>query len=124
MDTLGAGEKTAYFAGAVMMAGKSARRLQLEQSLAEDPTDTFLRYGVAVQCLREGDLEEGRQRLNDLIADHPDQVAAYQQLGQSYLESSQAELAGPVLRAGIARARQRGDAHAAAEMEDLLNQIG
>ena len=42
------------------MTGKSARRQMLEQSLAEDPTDTFLRYGLAVQCLREGDLDEGR----------------------------------------------------------------
>ena len=67
------------------MAEKSRRRLMLEQSLAEDPADCFLRYGLAIQCLREGDVEEGRGRLEALIADHPDdQVAAYQQLGQSY----------------------------------------
>ena len=45
------------------MAEKSPRRVMLEQSLAEDPCDTFLRYGLAVQCLREGDVEEGRERL-------------------------------------------------------------
>ena len=67
------------------MAEKSRRRLMLEQSLAEDPADPFLRYGLAIQCLSEGDVEEGRQRLAALIADRPDdQVAAYQQLGQSY----------------------------------------
>ena len=49
------------------MAEKSPRRLMLESSLAEDPADTFLRYGLAVQCLREGDVEEGRQRLLALI---------------------------------------------------------
>ena len=64
------------------MAEKSRRRVMLEQSLAEDPNDPFLRYGVALQCLREGDVEEGRQRLEALIDDHPDnQVAAHQQLG-------------------------------------------
>ena len=42
------------------MAEKSPRRQMLEQSLAEDPGDTFLRYGLAMQCLREGDVEEGR----------------------------------------------------------------
>ena len=36
------------------MAEKSPRRLKLEESLAEDPADPFLRYGVALQCLREG----------------------------------------------------------------------
>jgi predicted Zn-dependent protease len=106
------------------MAEKSKRRLMLEQSLAEDPADTFLRYGLAVQCLRDGDTEEGRERLRALIADHPeDQVAAYQQLGQSYLEAGEARLAAETLRAGIAKAQARGDWHAAAEMEGLLAQV-
>ncbi len=107
------------------MAEKSLRRVQLEQSLAQDPGDTFLRYGLALQCLREGDVEEGRSRLRDLIADHPDdQVAAYQQLGQSYLESGAVEEARSILQAGIARARTRGEGHAAAEMEGLLAALG
>jgi predicted Zn-dependent protease len=107
------------------MAEKSPRRVRLEQSLAEDPTDTFLRYGVAVQCLRDGDVAEGRERLIALIEDHPDdQVAAYQQLGQSYLESGELPRAAEALRTGIAKARTRGDWHAAAEMEGLLGQAG
>src|SRR5512147_789472 len=98
------------------MAEKSRRRLMLEQSLAEDPTDTFLRYGLAVQCLRDGDTEEGRERLRALIAVHPDdQVVAYQQLGQSYLESGESERSIETLRAGIEKAQARGDWHAAAE---------
>lgn len=96
----------------------------LEQSLAEDPTDTFLRYGLAVQCLREGDVEEGRARLLALISDHPrGQVAAYQQLGQSYAESGEVEAATAILRAGIDRARDAADEHAAAEMEQLLGSL-
>lgn len=103
------------------MGEKSRRRLMLEQSLAEDPNDPFLRYGLALQCLREGDVAEGRARLRALIADHPeDQVAAYQQLGQSLLESGEVEEAQGILGLGIAKARARGDWHAAAEMEGLL----
>jgi len=103
------------------MAEKSRRRVMLEQSLAEDPNDSFLRYGVAVQCLRDGDVEEGRERLVALIDDHPDdQVAAHQQLGQSYAESGETEAAAAVLRAGVAKAQAKGDWHAAAEMEQML----
>ena len=106
------------------MADKSARRLMLEQSLAEDPGDTFLRYGLAVQCLREGDVDEGRTRLGALIADHPnDQVPAYQQLGQSFAESGETSAATEALKAGIAVAQKRGDWHAAAEMEQLLESM-
>ena len=89
----------------------------LEQSLAEDPADAFLRYGLAMQCLNEGDIEEGRSRLSALIADRPDdQVAAYQQLGQSYAETGETDAAKRVLLTGIEKARAAGDLHAAAEM--------
>jgi thioredoxin-like negative regulator of GroEL len=103
------------------MSDKSSRRLMVEKSLAENPTDPFLRYGVAMQCLRDGDTEEGRQRLLALIADDPDnQVAAYQQLGQSYVDTGQLEEAAATLRTGIIKAQAARDDHAAAEMEQLL----
>jgi predicted Zn-dependent protease len=106
------------------MDEKSRRRLMLEQSLAEDPTDVFLRYGLALQCLREGDIEEGRERLMALIADHPeDQVAAYQQLGQSYVDTGATQEAMAVLRTGITKAQAAGDLHAAAEMEQVLGSL-
>lgn len=96
----------------------------LEQSLAEDPADAFLRYGLAIQCLSEGDLEQGRQRLLDLIADRPDdQVAAYQQLGQSYAQTGENEAATAILKAGIEKARAAGDWHAAAEMQQMLDSL-
>ncbi len=103
------------------MGEKSRRRLMLEQSLAEDPADPFLRYGLALQCLNEGDVEEGRHRLAALIADRPeDQVAAYQQLGQSYAGTGETEAAKRILLVGIEKARAAGDFHAAAEMEQAI----
>ena len=107
------------------MPEKSPRRLMLERSLAEDPGDAFLRYGLAMQCLREGDVEEGRRGLRSLIEDDPDrQIAAYQQLGQSYAEADEVPEAMAILRAGLARAQAAGDWHAAAEMEQLLDSLG
>jgi predicted Zn-dependent protease len=106
------------------MAEKSRRRLMLEQSLADDPTDTFLRYGLAIQCLRDGDIEEGRERLLALIKDHPeDQVAAYQQLAQSYADSGEAPAAAAMLKTGINKANAAGDWHAAAEMQQMLESL-
>ncbi|WP_152050587.1 tetratricopeptide repeat protein [Tautonia marina] len=104
---------------------KSARRLALEESLAADPTDTFLRYGLAMQCLREGDLDEGRSRLEALIADHPDdQVASYQQLGQSYMDEGDPERARSYFVSGIAKAQALGDLKAAGEMQGFLELLG
>jgi len=107
------------------MPEKSPRRLMLEQSLSESPDDAFLRYGLAMQCLRDGDVEEGRERLRSLIADDPDrQIAAYQQLGQSYADSGAVAEATAILRVGMAKAGASGDWHAAAEMEQVLDSLG
>lgn len=106
------------------MAEKSRRRLMLEQSLREDPGDPFLRYGLALQCLGDGDTDEGRAMLRALIADRPEEeVAAYHQLGRSFAETGEAEEAAEVLRVGIAKALAKGDRHAAAEMEGLLDTL-
>ena len=106
------------------MAEKSTKRRMLETSLADDPTDLFLRYGLALQCLRDGDVDEGRERMNALIADSPeDQIAAYQQLGQSYMEANEPAAARTYFTLGIAKAEARGDRHAAAEMSGFLSQI-
>lgn len=103
------------------MAEKSSRRLMLEKSLSEDPNDPFLRYGLAMQCLRDGDVEEGRQRLQALIGDDPDrQVAAYQQLGQSYADTGEIPAARAILEIGVAKAQAAGSRHAAGEMEQLI----
>ena len=106
------------------MAEKSAKRQMLEESLAADPQDAFLRYGLAMQCLREGDTAEGRERLLTLIADRPaDQVAAHQQLGQSFMETEEWEQATRYLKAGIALAHKVGNLHAAAEMQGFLESL-
>lgn len=98
----------------------------LERSLAEDPADAFLRYGLAIQCLRDGDLEEGRRRLRELIADDPAEqvVAAHQQLGQSYMDEDEVVEARAWFKAGIARAEALGDTKAANEMAGFLSLLG
>ena len=98
---------------------------QIEALLVEDPDDAFLRYGLAMQCLRDGDIDEGRQRLRSLIEDDPDrQIAAYQQLGQSYADTDEVDAATAILRAGLAKAQAAGDWHAAAEMGQLIDSLG
>jgi predicted Zn-dependent protease len=116
--------KTELHKGTTEMTEKSAKRLALEASLAEDPRDSFLRYGLAMQCLRERATDEGRDRLKALIADHPEEsIAAYQQLGQSFAETDELEHARYWLELGIQKARKAGESHAASEMQGLLETL-
>jgi predicted Zn-dependent protease len=105
------------------MTDKS-RRQRLEEMLAEDPNDPFLRYGLAMEHAGAGAHEEAANCLRELIRLHPDYVPAYFHAGKALLALGRDGEAREVLRAGIAAAVAKGDGHAAGEMEQLLDSIG
>jgi Tfp pilus assembly protein PilF len=101
------------------MTSKS-RKQQIRELLAEDPTDAFLRYGLAMEHASAGEHAEALRCFEELIRDTPDYVPAYVQSGQLLARLGQDDEAREVFRAGIAMARQQGDLHAAGEMEGFL----
>ena len=100
-----------------------ARRKQIEAMLAEDPDDAFLRYGLAMEYVSEGNHEEALSCLQDLVRVAPNYVPAYQQAGQALQRLDREEEARTMYRAGITVARKEGNTHAADEMERFLDAI-
>lgn len=100
------------------------RREKLEALLAEDPDDPFLNYALALQCVSDGNPQEGGERLGKLIHRDPDYVAAYLQLGQILEGLGQTDQSRDVFHRGIEAARRAGDDHAESEMRGFLSQIG
>jgi tetratricopeptide (TPR) repeat protein len=100
-----------------------SRREQLEQLLAAEPQDPFLRYGLAMCCASDGQVELAQEHFRQLLADHPDYVAGYFQLAQVLARLGENEQAKPLLHMGIEVAVRRGDNHAAREMTEFLASI-
>jgi Tfp pilus assembly protein PilF len=104
------------------MSGPS-RKQQIEDMLRDDPNDPFLRYGLAMEYASAGDDPGARRCFEELVKVAPDYVPAYLQLGQLLIRLGEDGQARQVLQAGIATARQKGDFHAAGEMEGFLDSI-
>ena len=100
-----------------------SRREQLERLLADDPQDSFLRYGLAMEYGREGNDVGLVDGLKALVHDSPDYVPAYFHGAQGLLRLGRAEEAKALLQKGIAEAQRAGDQHAAEEMQELLGTI-
>lgn len=96
-----------------------SRRIKLEQMLAAEPDDAFLNYALALELAKE-DRGAALQRLADMNARFPDHVPAYFRRGQILAETGDLAGARDVLATGIQAARNSGDDHAAAEMQELL----
>jgi Tfp pilus assembly protein PilF len=110
------------FEEAGTMAGKS-RKQQIEEMLAEDPNDPFLRYGLAMEYVGAGQDEAALRCFEELRRVAPDYVPAYMQAGRALARLNREEEARTVYRAGITTARQKGDLHAADEMERFLQEL-
>lgn len=105
------------------MTGKS-RKQQIEEMLAEDPNDPFLRYGLAMEYVSAGEDEEAVRCFRELLRVAADYVPAYMQAGRALARLQRDEEARELFRAGIETARGKGDAHAADEMAGFLEQLG
>ena len=98
-------------------------REQLEQLLADDPTDVFLVYAVAMAWASEGDADQAIERLGKLLEEQPDYVPAWFQRGQLLAGADRVQEAREVLVEGIGVARRVGDAHAEGEMAEFLESL-
>ena len=101
-----------------------SRREKIEAMLAEDPTDTFLRYGLAMELRSEGENEESLRQLDELMRETPPCVPAFFMAGQQLVDLDRIEEARERLRLGIDEARAQGDSHAAGEMSEFLTSLG
>jgi predicted Zn-dependent protease len=104
------------------MTAKS-RKQQIEEMLTEDPNDTFLRYGLAMEYVSAKDDEAAVRAFHDLLAIDPAHVAGYMQAGQALVRLGRDAEARDILMKGSQAALQQGNQHAYEEMQGFLANI-
>jgi predicted Zn-dependent protease len=100
-----------------------SRRQKLEQFLAQHPEDAFSRYGLALDCFRQGDLIAAESHFRKLLATNPDYVPAYQMYAQMLAQNNRTGEAKSVLAQGVDAAIRQGNQHARSEMESHLSDL-
>lgn len=100
-----------------------SRRQHIEELLAADPNDVFLKYALAKELASEGNVPAALTAFDRVIAEHPDYVPAYFQKGQTLAGEGDVDAARIVLTRGIEVAKQVGDRHAEGEMTAFLDML-
>ncbi|MEZ6115839.1 MAG: hypothetical protein R3C28_04610 [Pirellulaceae bacterium] len=101
-----------------------SRREKIEAMLADDPSDTFLRYSLAMEFEKEGQHDSSLHKLTELANETPPYVPAFFMAGQQLVKLQRIREARAILRNGIEVARTQGDLHAAGEMSEFLASLG
>lgn len=92
--------------------------------IERSPDDPFPRYGLAMEYRNLGRKDDSRQAFSDLMERFPDYVPAYLMAGTNLADLGDGAAAATIYRQGIEAATRAGDAHARAELEAALAQIG
>jgi tetratricopeptide (TPR) repeat protein len=104
---------------------RMTNRLEILKSMvAQNPNDSFSRYGLAMEYRNGGDLEAAMSEFRSLMAANPDYVAAYFHGGQTLERLGLPEEARDVYQKGIEAATRTGNQHARGEMEAALAMLG
>jgi tetratricopeptide (TPR) repeat protein len=103
-----------------MPDGQKSRREMLEQFVAQNPTEAFARYGLALECVKLGDHAAASGHFHKLLETNPDYSAGYFQFGQLLSRLGRLDEARKLLSDGIVVAQKAGDMHARDEMQAAL----
>ncbi|HET7207804.1 MAG TPA: tetratricopeptide repeat protein [Terriglobales bacterium] len=96
----------------------------LNEILAQNPSDAFARYGLAMEYSNNGQIERALQEFQNLLTANPDYTAGYFMAAQMLARESRIEEAKKMLVNGIASAKRTGNAHAQSEMEAMMSELG
>jgi len=93
----------------------------LRSMLAQDPNNSFARYGLAMAHVTAGELSEAIGEFRALIAADPNYAAAYFHGGQSLEKLHRLDEARAMYEQGIEVTSRSGDAHTRSELQAALD---
>lgn len=90
---------------------------QIRQFLQDSPNDSFLRYALAQELQKQGDVEAAKEAYLWLTDNQPSYVATYYHLGKLLIAQGEKEAALAWFNLGIEHAKAAQELHALSELQ-------
>ena len=88
---------------------------------ASNPDDSFARYGLAMECVKSGNLQEAVDEFQKLLETNPKYPAGYFHGGQALEKLGRIEDARSLYEKGIEVTTAMGDHHTRSELQAALD---
>jgi predicted Zn-dependent protease len=95
----------------------------LEALLAKGTDNALLRFGLANEYLKLGQLEQAIGHLKRALTHDPNYSAAWKRLGKALADTGRTDEACAAYESGIKAAEEKGDVQAAKEMRVFLKRL-
>lgn len=93
----------------------------LRTMVAANPNDSFARYGLAMEYVKIGNLQEATAQFQQLLEVNPNYAAAYFHGGQALEKLGKIDEAKALYEKGIAITTASGDHHTRSELQAALD---
>jgi tetratricopeptide (TPR) repeat protein len=93
----------------------------LRSMVAQNPSDAFARYGLAMELVKSGDLRSAVGEFRALLEHNPNYAAAYFHGGQTLEKLGEVEEARALYEEGIQATSRTGDGHTRSELQAALD---
>jgi tetratricopeptide (TPR) repeat protein len=93
----------------------------LRGMVASNPDDSFARYGLAMEYLKSGSLQDAVEEFNQLLARNANYPAAYFHGGQTLEKLGKLDEARALYQKGIEVTTTMGDLHTRSELQAALD---
>jgi tetratricopeptide (TPR) repeat protein len=104
-------------------ASKMEKIAGLKEILTLDPKNSFARYGIAMELVAQGQIDEALAEFDTVLGYDPDYTAAYFMSAQALSAAGRTPEAIDRLKAGINCAARTGNKHALSEMQATLDEL-
>jgi len=95
----------------------------LKEILAQDPKNSFARYGIAMELAGRGETDAALAEFDTLLANDPGYTAGYFMAAQTLAKAGKTPQAIARLKAGADCAKRAGNSHALSEMQAMLDEL-
>ncbi len=93
----------------------------LKQMVEQDPSNTFARYGLAMEYAKSQEFAAAVAEFRGLLTQDANYAAAYYHGGQALEKLGELEQARDLYEKGIEATTRKGDAHTRAELQAALD---
>jgi tetratricopeptide (TPR) repeat protein len=95
----------------------------LKAMVAQNPTDAFARYGLAMELVKTGQMESAVGEFRALLEHNPNYAAGYFHGGQVLEKLGDVEQARAFYEKGVEVTGRTGDQHARSELQAALDML-
>ncbi|MCC6253267.1 MAG: tetratricopeptide repeat protein [Bacteroidia bacterium] len=96
---------------------------QLNEWLKENPDDSFLIYALALEYIKNNQIQEAKKQFDELTQKHPKYLATYLQFGNLLAEMGNKEKAEDIYRKGLEIAIEQNNSKTYKEINQALNNM-